>query len=111
MRPRRSSVWPRMPDPFHTALPQFDLVLTYGGGKRVTDEYRRIGARECVAIYNAFDPDVHFPVPPDPRFAGDLSFLGNRLPDREARVEEFFLKAAELAPERRFLARGQRMGG
>ena len=29
----------------------------------------------------------------DPRFAGDLGFLGNRLPDREARVEEFFLQA------------------
>ncbi len=93
-------------DPFHRGLPQFDLVLTYGGGKRVTDEYQRIGARECVAIYNAFDPDVHFPVPPDARFAGDLSFLGNRLPDREARVEEFFLKAAQLAPERRFLLGG-----
>ena len=93
-------------DAFHAALPQFDLVLTYGGGKRVTDEYKRIGARECVAIYNAFDPDVHFPVAPDARFAGDLSFLGNRLPDREARVDEFFLHAAQLAPDRRFLLGG-----
>lgn len=93
-------------DPFHAALPKFDLILTYGGGKRVIDEYRRIGARECVPIYNAFDPDVHFPVPSDPRFAGHISFLGNRLPDREARVEEFFLKAAQLAPERRFLLGG-----
>jgi len=93
-------------DRFHAALPQYDLVLTYGGGKRVTEEYQRIGAPECVAIYNAFDPDVHFPVAPDPRFAGDLSFLGNRLPDREARVEEFFLKAAQLAPDRRFLLGG-----
>lgn len=93
-------------DSFHSALPQFDLVLTYGGGKRVTDEYRRIGARECIAIYNAFDPDVHFPVSPDSRFVGGLSFLGNRLPDREARVEEFFLKAAQLIPERRFVLGG-----
>jgi spore maturation protein CgeB len=36
----------------------------------------------------------------------DLAFLGNRLPDREARVEEFFLRAAELAPRRRFLLGG-----
>jgi spore maturation protein CgeB len=97
-------------DPFHAALPRFNLVLTYGGGKRVTDQYRRIGARECVAIYNAFDPDVHFHVSPDPRFAGDLSFLGNRLPDREARVEEFFLNAAQLAPDRRFLLGGSGWG-
>ncbi len=93
-------------DAFHQALPRYDLVFTYGGGKRVTDEYQRTGARECIAIYNAFDPDVHFPVQPDPRFAGDLSFLGNRLPDREARVEEFFLRAAQRTPDRRFLLGG-----
>ena len=45
-------------------------------------------------------------MPPDPRFACDLAFLGNRLPDREARVEEFFLAAAERAPEQRFLLGG-----
>ncbi len=101
----------RASDPFHLALPRFDLVFTYGGGKRVTNEYRAAGARECVAIYNAFDPDVHFPVPPDPRFACDLSFLGNRLPDREARVEEFFLKAAQLAPAHRFLLGGSGWSG
>lgn len=93
-------------DPFHSALPQYHLVLTYGGGKRVTDEYKRRGARECVAIYNAFDPDVHFPVTSDERFAGDLSFLGNRLPDREARVDEFFMGAAQLASDCRFVLGG-----
>ncbi|HEY7209157.1 MAG TPA: glycosyltransferase [Bryobacteraceae bacterium] len=93
-------------DAFHKALPKFDLVLTYGGGKRVTDQYRAMGARECFAIYNAFDPDVHFPVSPEPAFACDLSFLGNRLPDREARVEEFFLRAAALTPGKSFLLGG-----
>lgn len=93
-------------DPFHKALPQFNLVLTYGGGKRVTDEYHGVGARECFAIYNAFDPDVHFPVSADARFLCDLSFLGNRLPDREARVEEFFFKPAYLASAQSFLLGG-----
>ena len=93
-------------DAFHGALPRFELVLTYGGGKRVTDEYQQIGARQCFAIYNALDPDVHYPVLPDPRFTCDLSFLGNRLPDREARVDEFFLKAAALSPHKQFLLGG-----
>ena len=93
-------------DAFHTALPQFDLVLTYGGGKRVTDEYEQIGAQQCFAIYNALDPDIHHPVAPDHRFTCDLSFLGNRLPDREARVDEFFLKPAGLAPKKQFLLGG-----
>ncbi len=93
-------------DPFHRALKQFDLVLTYGGGKRVTDEYRERGAKECHAIYNALDPDVHHPVEPEERFRADLAFLGNRLPDREARVEEFFLRAASQVPEKQFLLGG-----
>jgi spore maturation protein CgeB len=53
---------------------------------------------------------VHFPVAADGRFACDLSFLGNRLPDREVRVEEFFLRAAMLAPQSKFLLGGSGWG-
>lgn len=93
-------------DTLRELVPRYDLVLTYGGGDPVVDRYRAVGARDCVPIYNALDPTTHFPVTPDPRFASDLAFLGNRLPDREARVEEFFLRAAEAAPARRFLLGG-----
>ena len=99
-------LWGNRQDPFHSDLPGFDLVLTYGGGKRVLDGYSRLGARECVEIYNAFDPAIHHPAPADPRFACDLSFLGNRLPDRETRVEQFFLQAAHLLPEKSFTLGG-----
>ncbi|HWV12852.1 MAG TPA: glycosyltransferase [Sphingobium sp.] len=88
------------------ALPGLDLVLTYGGGDPVVNAYREMGARACIPVYNALDPQSHFPVEPDPRFACDLAFLGNRLPDREARVEEFFLKPAALLGERSFLIGG-----
>ena len=96
-------------DPSHpvtAALPHLDMVMTYGGGPPVVEAYRGFGARQCVPVYNALDPDTHHPVEPDPRFACDLAFLGNRLPDREARVEEFFLSAAARLPERRFLIGG-----
>jgi spore maturation protein CgeB len=92
--------------PLRQALPSLDLVLTYGGGPPVVDAYEGFGARRCVPIYNALDPATHHPVAPEPRFEADLSFLGNRLPDREARVEEFFLRAAALCPDRRFLIGG-----
>jgi len=92
--------------PVRRALPRLDLVLTYGGGPPVVDAYERFGARRCVPVYNALDPTTHHPVSPDPRFAADLAFLGNRLPDREARVEEFFLKPAALLAERKFLIGG-----
>jgi spore maturation protein CgeB len=91
---------------FAELVPHFDLVLTYGGGDPVVDRYLELGARECVPVYNALDPETHHPVAPDQRFAADLAFLGNRLPDREARVESFFLRAAELEPERSFLLGG-----
>ena len=100
--------------------PQYDAVLTYGGGPPVIAAYEAFGARRCVPIYNAHDPDTHHP----PRgreqgtgnreqgsggkidFNADLAFLGNRLPDREARVDAFFFDAARRCPEHRFLLGG-----
>jgi spore maturation protein CgeB len=93
-------------DPFRPLIPQYDLVFTYGGGPPVVEAYEALGARCCIPIYNALDATTHFPVPPETRFAGDLGFLGNRLPDREARVEEFFLGAAQRRPDARFLLGG-----
>jgi spore maturation protein CgeB len=92
--------------PLRRALPALDLVLTYGGGPPVIEAYMALGARACVPIYNALDPATHHPVPPVPDFAADLGFLANRLPDREARVERFFLDPAALLPERSFLLGG-----
>ncbi len=96
----------RAPDPFRALVPRYDVVFTYGGGPPVVAAYEALGARRCEPIYNGLDPDVHRPAAPDPRFAGDLGFLGNRLPDREARVEEFFLRAAAALPERTFVLGG-----
>ena len=96
-------------DPDHpvtAALPHLDMVLTYGGGPPVVNAYAGFGAARCIPVYNALDPQTHHPVAPDERFACDLAFLGNRLPDREARVEEFFLRAAAALPDRRFLIGG-----
>jgi spore maturation protein CgeB len=87
-------------------LPALDMVLTYGGGPPVIAAYEGMGARRCVPVYNALDPATHFPVEPDARFAADLAFLGNRLPDREARVEEFFLKPATMLGACSFLIGG-----
>jgi len=92
--------------PVRAALQNLDMVLTYGGGPPVIDAYEGFGARRCVPVYNALDPTTHHPVEPDPAFAADLAFLGNRLPDREARVEEFFLRAAAALPQRSFLIGG-----
>jgi spore maturation protein CgeB len=93
-------------DAFRALIPRYDVVFTYGGGAPVVDAYHRLGARRCVPIYNALDPATHHRVAPDPRFAAALGFLGNRLPDRERRVDEFLLGAARRLPEHRFVLGG-----
>jgi spore maturation protein CgeB len=64
----------------------------------------------CVPVYNALDATTHFPVPRDDRFEADLGFLGNRLPDREARVDAFLFTAARELPGSSFLLGGNGWG-
>jgi len=98
-------------DPFRSLIPRYDFIFTYGGGTAVAEHYRQLGAQNCFPIYNGLDPETHFPAVPETQFQSDLAFVGNRLPDREARVEEFFLAAAELAPEMSFLLGGEGWNG
>jgi spore maturation protein CgeB len=96
----------RCDHPLRDAVPKLDAVLTYGGGEPVVNAYHRVNARCCIPVYNGLDPETHFPVAREPRFDADLAFLGNRLPDREARVDAFFFEAARRLPHRKFLLAG-----
>jgi spore maturation protein CgeB len=93
-------------DYFKQLIPQYDLILTYGGGDPVIDTYTAFGAKNCFPVYNALDPSTHYPVPTEQRFQADLTFLGNRLPDREKRVDSFFLDVAAKMPEQTFVLGG-----
>ena len=98
-------------DPLRQLIGGYDLVFTYGGGQPVRDRYLALGARRCVPIYNAFDPATHHRVPAQERFRADLALLANRLPDREERVDEFFVQAAALLPSHAFLLGGNGWDG
>jgi spore maturation protein CgeB len=93
-------------DPLRRLIPEYNLILTHGGGNPIARAYTEIGAHACVPIYNALDPHTHFPVPPQPQFDADLAFLENHIPDHDARVEEFFLKPAATLPNYQFLLGG-----
>ena len=97
-------------DEFLEAIPKFKAILSYGGGPASRDGYLEFGARAYYSVYNGLDPETHYPVRPDPALRCDVAFLGNRLPDRERRVEELFLRAAELAPDKSFLLGGEGWG-
>jgi spore maturation protein CgeB len=94
-------------DPFRQAIPLYSAIFTYGGGPLIERAYRSLGAQSYSSIYNGLDPETHHPVAPDPDLQCDVAFLGNRLPDREARVDELFLRAAELIPHKRFILGGE----
>ncbi len=97
-------------DPFVACIPRYDHVLTYGGGPPVVAAYGRRGARACTPVYNALDPEAHHPPERRGESRWDVLFMGNRLPDREARVEEFFFRAAALCSGARFALGGEGWG-
>ena len=97
-------------DPFRKLIPAYDIVFTYGGGPPVVACYTEFGARACVPIYNGLDPATHHPAAPDPRFACDLGLVANRLPDRERRIEEYFLGIAAELRDRSFVLAGAGWG-
>lgn len=97
-------------DPFRKYIARYDQVFTYGGGPPVVESYERWGARACTPIYNGLDPEEHRPVEHSETAEWDVLFMGNRLPDREARVDKFFFRAAALYPEGRFALGGEGWG-
>ena len=83
-------------DCFRDHVAKYDCILTYGGGEPVIKAYKILVQRLVYPIYNALDIDIYFPVNAVEGFKASLSFLGNRLPDREERVMDFFYKTCNI---------------
>jgi len=87
-------------------LAAFDLVLSYTGG-RALDELRiRLGARRVAPLYGWVDPTMHCPAQPMEEFRSELSYLGTFAADRQAALEELFVRPAHREPESRFVIGG-----
>ena len=93
-------------DPFRAAVPRYDMIFTRGGGPPVVRGYKTFGAKQVTPIYDALDPTTHFPVAREPRWSAHLSLLANRMPDREARIDEFFFRVARVLPQHTFMLGG-----
>jgi spore maturation protein CgeB len=87
-------------------LADFDLVLSYTGGKALEKLQSDLGARRVAPLYGSVDPKVHCPRSPIPSYRADLSYVGTYAEDRQPAVEALFLEAARRLPERRFLVAG-----
>ncbi len=87
-------------------LRDFDLVLSYTGGRALDALRTRLGARRVAPLYGSVDPDVHRPAAPLACFAADLSWLGTYAEERQDALETLFVEPARRLPKRRFLIGG-----
>ena len=87
-------------------IPDFDLVLSFTGGKSIAELEKRYGARMACPLYGCVDPDVYTRVAPAQEFTCDLSYMGTYAADRQARVDELFVEPARRHPEMQFVLAG-----
>ena len=87
-------------------LAEFDIVLSYTGGRALEELTTRLGARAVSPLYGWVDPEVHFPVPPRQEYRSALSYLGTYAPDRQRALEELFVTPARDLSEQRFIIGG-----
>jgi spore maturation protein CgeB len=87
-------------------LSDFDLVLSYTGGKALDELQSRLGARTVAPLYGSVDPEAHAPAAPRDEFRADLSYLGTYAADRQPALEELFVRPAGKMPDRRFVLAG-----
>ncbi len=84
----------------------FDPVLSYTGGRALTELQQKLGARNVAPLYGWVDPMQHHPVPAEDHYRCDLSYLGTYAPDRQPALDRLFLEPARRLPDRTFLIGG-----
>jgi spore maturation protein CgeB len=87
-------------------LGDFDLVLSYTGGRALELLRTQLGARRVLPLYGHVDPEAHRPSPPQNNFRGDLSYLGTYAPDRQRALENLLIEPARRLPDRWFVIGG-----
>jgi spore maturation protein CgeB len=87
-------------------LAEFDLVLSYTGGRALTELQARLGARRVAPLCGSVDPDAYRRTDAVARYRADLSYLGTYAADRQPALEEFLVEPARRLPRRRFVIGG-----
>ena len=87
-------------------IPEFDLVLSFTGGKAIAlleNDYR---ARMVRTLYGCVDPDDYHRAGAVQDFKCDLSYMGTYSPDRQPKLEALLLEPSRRHPEKQFLLAG-----
>jgi spore maturation protein CgeB len=89
-----------------SGLADFDLVLSYVGGRALEELQKLLGAKKVAPLYGSVDTDVHRRVAPSSRYRSDLSYLGTYAADRQCALQALFLDPAHRLPKRKFMLGG-----
>jgi spore maturation protein CgeB len=87
-------------------LGEFDLVLSYTGGRALRELQARLGARRVAPLYGSVDPGGYRRTGAAPQYRADLSYLGTYAADRQPALEQLLVEPARRLPGRRFLIGG-----
>jgi spore maturation protein CgeB len=87
-------------------LSGFDLVLSYTGGRALTELQSKLGARVVAPLYGWVDTETHAPAASLNEFRSELCYLGTFAADRQRGLDELFVKAARQQQYKRFAIGG-----
>ncbi len=87
-------------------LRDFDLVLSYTGGRSLEELRTHLGARRVEPLYGSVDPAVHRPVAACGDSLADLSYLGTYAQDRQEALRKLFVEPARRRTDLKFMLGG-----
>jgi spore maturation protein CgeB len=89
-----------------SGLRDFDLVLSFTGGKALDELKQRLGAQHTLPLYGHVDCSIHRRVAAAPHYQADLSYLGTYAKDRQRGLDALFIEPSRQRPNHRFLIGG-----
>jgi spore maturation protein CgeB len=87
-------------------IPAFDLVLSFTGGKALSEMEHDYSARMVKPLYGCVDPDDYHRIGPTGKFQCDLSYMGTYSADRQVKLDALLLEPSRRHPEKLFLLAG-----
>jgi spore maturation protein CgeB len=87
-------------------IPEFDVVLSFTGGKALQRLEREFHAQMARPLYGCVDADTYHRVSALPELLCDLSYMGTYAADRQQKLDALFLEPSRRSPGLRFLLAG-----
>lgn len=87
-------------------IPEFDLYLSFTGGRALDELLMDWNAREVAPLYGCVDPEVHFRIEIPKPYHCKFSYMGTYAADRQQKLVELFLEPARMMPGEVFVLAG-----